>query len=358
MMRIGTGFRANPPFSIHFHPIMRTLQTALLLFFPLFSLAQSVQIDPAAAVFTINEAYARTHIERLASDEMKGRGASTSGGRMAADYIVEQLKGYGLQPFINDSPRRPFFAVRANDLKQSRYQVHPDSIARLMSLPDFQTLTMQNILFAIPGRNKEEYVFVGAHYDHLGVNHTLPDDSIYNGADDNASGVSAVLQIARAFALSGYQPERTIVFAFWDGEELGLLGSRSFLQSFTACERIKGYINFDMIGGNHYPDCPEHLVYFYTAAREDFGHWLKEDISRYNLALSPDYRPWDCPDGGSDNAGFARLGIPVIWYHTDGHPFYHQPGDEASHINYPKVEAISRAAYLAASRLANETSEQ
>ena len=81
-----------------------------------------------------------------------------------------------------------------------------------------RSLKMDNVLAYIPGKRSDEYVIVGAHFDHLGVDETLADDKIYNGADDNASGVSAVLQIARAFALSGEKPLRNVIFAFWDGE--------------------------------------------------------------------------------------------------------------------------------------------
>ena len=137
-------------------------------------------------------------------------------------------------------------------------------------------------------------------------------------------GVSAVLQIARAFLATGQQPERTVVFAFWDGEEKGLLGSKAFVQSFPEIKNVKGYLNFDMIGRNNNEAKPTHVVYFYTEAHPAFGDWLKNDIKKYNLNLAPDYRPWDNPVGGSDNGSFAKIGIPIIWYHTDGHPDYHQ----------------------------------
>ena len=96
----------------------------------------------------------------------------------------------------------------------------------------FQLLSLNNVLGMIEGKNPDEIVIVGAHYDHLGTDLFLAGDRIYNGADDNASGVSAVLQIARAFLATGKQPERTVIFAFWDGEEKGLLGSRAFVDRF------------------------------------------------------------------------------------------------------------------------------
>ena len=169
---------------------------------------------------------------------------------------------------------------------------------------------MSNVLGTIPGERPDEYVIVGAHFDHLGVDETLANDRIYNGADDNASGVSAVLQIARAFLATGQKPLRTVIFAFWDGEEKGLLGSKYFVQSCPFISQVKGYLNFDMIGRNNKPEQPQHVVYFYTAAHPVFGNWLKQDIARYSLRLQPDYRAWDRPTGGSDNASFACATSP------------------------------------------------
>ena len=119
---------------------------------------------------------------------------------------------------------------------------------------------------------------------------------------------------------------------------------------------IKGYLNFDMIGRNNRPEQPEHVVYFYTEAHPALGQWLKDDIARYGLKLQPDYRPWDRPVGGSDNASFAVHDIPIIWYHTDGHPDYHQPSDHADKLNWEKVVEITKASFLNAWNLANEKS--
>ncbi|MGL5272632.1 MAG: M28 family metallopeptidase, partial [Phocaeicola sp.] len=189
---------------------------------------------------------------------------------------------------------------------------------------------------------------------HLGIDPMLAGDKIYNGADDNASGVSAVLQIAKAFLATGEQPERTVIFAFWDGEEKGLLGSKYFVQSFPGIKKVKGYLNFDMIGRNNNDANPTHVVYFYTEANPSFGEWLKNDIKKYNLNLTPNYRPWDKPVGGSDNASFALLDIPIIWYHTDGHADYHMPSDHSDKINWDKVVNITKASFLNLWNLANE----
>ena len=110
-----------------------------------------------------------------------------------------------------------------------------------------------------------------------------------------------------------------------------------------------------MIGRNSKPDSPNHVVYFYTASHPAFGKWLKDDIIRYGLHLEPDYRSWDRPIGGSDNASFAVLDIPIIWYHTDGHPDYHQPSDHVDRLNWEKVVDITKASFLNMWNLANES---
>ena len=158
----------------------------------------------------------------------------------------------------------------------------------------------------------------------------------------------------RARSASGKKPLRNVIFAFWDGEEKGLLGSKYFVQTCPFVKQIKGYLNFDMIGRNNRPDKPQHVVYFYTEAHPAFGQWLKDAIREYDLKLEPDYRAWDRPIGGSDNGSFALQDIPIIWYHTDAHPDYHQPGDHAERINWEKLTDITRAAFLNMWNLANE----
>ena len=306
------------------------------------------------ALNTINRSSAEATINFLASDELQGREAGFHGSRVTSEYIVSLLQWMGVSP-LADSYFQPFDAYRKERQKKGRLEVHPDSIAKLKQ-EVHQKLTMRNVLGMIPGKNTKEYVIVGAHFDHLGIDPVLDGDQIYNGADDNASGVSAVLQIARAFLASGQQPERNVIFAFWDGEEKGLLGSKYFVQTCPFLSQIKGYLNFDMIGRNNKPQQPKQVVYFYTAAHPVFGDWLKEDIRKYGLQLEPDYRAWENPIGGSDPGSFAKVGIPIIWYHTDGHPDYHQPSDHADRLNWDKVVEITKASFLNMWKMANEKS--
>lgn len=327
------------------------LGTACFLFSALLLHAQS---PLEKGLQSINRTSAEAIVEFLADDELQGREAGMHGSRVAARYIVSRLKQDGIRPLDENGYYQSFEACSKERQQRRRWQVHPDSVA-ILKQGTHRSLKMNNVLAYIPGRRSDEYVIIGAHFDHLGVDETLANDKIYNGADDNASGVSAVLQIAHAFILSGQKPLRNVIFAFWDGEEKGLLGSKYFVQHCPFLKQVKSYLNFDMIGRNNKPERPQHVVYFYTAAHPVFGDWLKQDIVRYNLQLQPDYRSWDNPVSGSDNASFALSDIPIIWYHTDGHPDYHQPSDHAASLNWEKIVEITKASFLNAWNLANES---
>mgnify|MGYP004680580475 FL=1 len=303
---------------------------------------------------TITQEAAKAHVAFLAHDLLEGRRAGERGSQIAQLYLQTQMSLLGIGPLLPSGYRQPFTAIGSPRLHRvPRYFVEPDSVDSLRRLPHCQ-LPMANVLGVLPGTQPDEYVVVGAHLDHEGMDPQLSGDKIYNGADDNASGLSAVLQIMKALATAGQQPRRTIIFAFWDGEEFGLLGSRYFVSHFQAMDKVRGYLNFDMVGGNHLPDDPWHVVYFYSANHPRFGQWLRSDVQRYQLSLHPDYRAWDNPVGGSDQGSFARHGVPIIWYHTDGQPHYNQPSDEAQTLNYAKLADITRAAYLTVWHLAND----
>lgn len=329
-----------------------------ILLAALIAIAQAATLPVAAQDTTekgltlISAERARNYIDFLADDLLQGREAGTPGGRIAAKYIVSLLRDWGIAPFIDDDYRQPFDAARVTNPQRGRWEIHPDSIARIKAGGAHSIRHLNNILAVIPGRSNETVV-VGAHYDHLGTMNDIALDGCYNGADDNASGVSAVLQIAKAIKESGMTPERTIVFAFWDGEEKGVLGSTHFVTTCDSLARIKAYMNFDMVGRGPAHN-PRHLSYMYTASHPAFGDWLRSDMERHAFTFEPEYKAWDNPTGGSDNAPFALAGIPIVWYHTEGHPDYHRPSDHADKIDYTKLTDITRAAYLCVLRLANE----
>lgn len=286
---------------------------------------------------------ARRVVAVLASDSLLGREAGTKGGGMAAEYILSLMRETGLLVI-----EQPFMAVR-ND---NNWVTETDMDISGLVAAGKEVRELKNIIAVLPGTG-DEIVVIGAHYDHMGVDTTLVGDQCYNGADDNASGVSAVVQIAKAMGLSGCRPRRSVVFAFWDGEEKGLLGSRYFVKKHPFIENIAAYMNFDMIGRGPIEN-PGHLSYLYTAANPLFGEWLRADAARYEFCFTPLYKASENLLSGSDNAPFARVGIPIVWYHTEGHPDYHRPSDTADKVDYPKLFDITRAAYLCAWRLANE----
>lgn len=325
----------------------------LLLIFLLSLNNIQAQSSKEKGLSSINEQRAKAYVGFLACDALQGREAGKCDARIAAEYIKSALQAMGIKPLFDGNYFQSFSAYSRERQKKARFSVHPDSISKYAAEKAHRKIELNNVLGYIEGKKANEYVVIGAHFDHLGIDETLDGDKIYNGADDNASGVSAVLQIAQAFIVAGEQPERTIIFAFWDGEELGLLGSEYFMANCNFTSTIKGYLNFDMIGRNKDESQPQHVVYFYTESHPAFGEWLKNDIKKYDLNLTPDYRPWDKPIGGSDNSSFAKRDIPVIWYHTDGHPDYHQPTDHADRINWSKLVDITKASFLNMWNLAN-----
>ena len=313
------------------------MKNIILTLFLLSTLSSLAQTSPENGLFIINRKSAETYIGILAGDSLQGRGAGKVGGRMAAEYIKSVFEEIGIK------------AWRGSYYHSFRRHIGNN--------PNYE---MQNVLGYIEGKNTWEIVMIGAHYDHLGIKANDTNDSIYNGADDNASGVSAVLQIAKAFIASGQKPERTIIFALWDGEEMGLLGSSHFVEEHSSYIPIpmvspvpvKGYIDCDMIGRNKDGD-GSHVDIYFTESKPNFAEWIISDIEKYKLALNPLFSSLESSPGGSDHVPFLEKGVPVIFYNTGLHSDYHQPSDETKSINYDKVVDITKLAYLNLWNMAN-----
>lgn len=269
-------------------------------------------------VAAITDESCKAQVVFLSTDLMRGREAGTAENHIASSYLYSLLSEMGYNPQYQN-----FKGKNGENLR--------------------------NVLTLILGEDTTKYTIVGSHLDHLGVKY----GEIYNGADDNASGAVAVIQIAKAIKASGLKPKRNIIMALWDAEECGLWGSAYFVKTFKDTANIVNYMNFDMIGRNSDESNPENFTYFYTAAYPDFKIWLSEAIKSYDLKLKPSYNAWDNPVGGSDNASFAKKGIPICWYHTGGHPDYHQPGDMSHKINWSKMIDIIKSAYVVAWDMAN-----
>ncbi len=299
----------------------------------------------------ISRATAEAHVGFLASDALMGRKAGTEHGYIAGEYLMAVLRQMQATPLFDGGFAQNFEAYATCN---GRFTASAAKAEEIRQGAHHRKVRLRNILAKIEGRNPEEIVVVGAHYDHLGCDPTLADDRIFNGADDNASGVQAVLQILRAFQATGVQPERTVIFALWDGEETGLLGSTYFAEHFADMGKVKGYMNFDMIGRNNMDHRPHHVKYMYLEQDSVFRHWLQSDIGQYALRLDPDYVAAQDFNAGSDQVPFYKAGARIVWYHTDGHPDYHMPSDHAGRLNWDKMLEITKAAYLCLWRMANE----
>lgn len=302
-------------------------------------------------VATINRPTAEAHVEFLASDALEGRESGTAAGYIAGEYIIAVLKQMGATPLFGNSFAQPFEAY-SWERRNAGFTVNPENIEKIKQ-HTHRVAKMRNILAKIEGKNPDEIIVVGAHYDHLGTDPMLVGDKIFNGADDNASGVQAVLQILRAFLATGEQPERTVIFALWDGEERGLLGSSYFVNTFPYMKNIKGYMNFDMIGRNNMEDRPKHFNLLYMPKDSLFADWLKSDIKNHTLDLDPNFVTSEDFSGGSDQVPFFKAGAKIVWYQTGAQPDFHMPTDEVGRINWDKMVEITKAAFLCLWKMAN-----
>jgi len=208
-----------------------------------------------------------------------------------------------------------------------------------------ELIKARNVIGVIEGENKDEIVVIGGHYDHLGVS----EGHIWNGADDNASGTVGVLMLAKAFAESGIKPKKTIVFAAWTGEEIGMRGSRYFTNNPYGGDisKVKLYVNFDMISKSSESDSLKNQVRMtYTSSLTTLEENSKNYNKEYDLNIDFICRSAKKPRGGSDFTTFAAKDVPVISL-VAGFPItYHTPEDETKDINWDKMLGIVRVAYL------------
>lgn len=205
----------------------------------------------------------------------------------------------------------------------------------------------RNVLAMIPGTDsklKAEAIIIGGHMDHLGKKY---DGQIYNGADDNASGVAVTLGIAEAMIKHNIKPKRTIIFACWSGEEKGLLGSDAWVNNPTwDLNKVVVYFNLDMVGlGDGKLNMPG--VYF----AGDIWNFIKDNV---DTALFNKVNPGKGGTGGSDHTPFLKKGIPAFAGMTSGdHPEYHQPEDDAEKINATILQTVGDFIYQSTNLLAS-----
>lgn len=280
----------------------------------------------AAATESIRADDASRHVHALADDAFEGREGGSRGGRAAGAYIVAALERLPLEP--------------AGD--QGTF---------------FQNFGgMRNILALFPGSDPavaDELVVVGAHYDHVGYGNARnsygPTGFIHNGADDNASGVAGLVELAEALAHLPSRPRRPILIAFWDGEEKGLLGSYHFVRvrpAPLAALRPVFAVNLDMIGRLR----GDRLEVFGARTAAGLRQACLAANAATNLELVFD---WEITDD-SDHYPFIAARIPTVMFHTGLHDQYHRPSDDTHLVNFAGMEPVTRLVLAFVTAIADE----
>lgn len=273
----------------------------------------------------------RKNVAYLTDSSMLGRGAGSEQEKRAAAYLYDQLLDAGVI-MLTPETGEDFYIVHNGD-----------------------TLHSQNVIGIVEGYDpklRNEYVVVGAHYDHLGTSVLKRDgkevEQIYYGADDNASGVATLIEVARQVASQHFMFRRSVIFALFGAEELGMMGSWYFLnRSFRHTDDIVAMINLDMVGRSG----RDNTMQVYTADANvemmEIINWL----SGRALSIAPKYTPTDYFP--SDHRNFYQKGIPVALFTSGTHRDYHSVRDTPDKLDYSQMEKLVEYVYSMAEVLAN-----
>jgi hypothetical protein len=312
----------------------RWIVPGLLLLLPT-AAAQEAAREPLSADLL------RRYLTHLASDELEGRCAGFPGNDKATDFIAARFKEAGLEP-VGDA---------GADGKPTYFQHF--KIRR-------GELTTRNCAGLLKGSDRPgEIVVLGAHHDHVGrkgqhragqLGESTKDDEIWNGADDNGSGTTALLGVARHFAATGARPRRSILFLTFSAEEWGLLGSRHYVDHpLIPLDRTVTMFNMDMVGRTD----TENAANAYglgTVSKGIFRDIIQRAAKGAGLTLALD----DSFGDGSDHVSFFAKGIPILGLSEKGPcPDYHRVSDHAEKIDYGTMERIARTAAAALLEIAN-----
>ncbi|MCU0876185.1 MAG: M20/M25/M40 family metallo-hydrolase [Pirellulaceae bacterium] len=267
----------------------------------------------------------RTLVDKLADDSFEGREAGSRGGRAAGNLLMKQFEEFGLSPAGDDGT---FFQSFRG--------------------------TSRNILGLWEGSDpelKQQVIVVGAHYDHVGygraTNSFGPIGYIHNGADDNASGTAAILEVIDALTQLTERPKRSILFVLWDAEEQGLLGSQHWLSAPTVSrERIVTAINLDMVGRLR----DDRLQIYGHRTGKGFRRIMSEANRPAGLTIDFDWKL----KADSDHWPFISRSIPTVMFHTGLHGDYHRPSDDPHTVNHEGVARVARVGFLALVALADQ----
>jgi hypothetical protein len=262
-------------------------------------------------------------MEFLADDDLHGRGSATRDEHIAALFAASQFQSLGLEPggdnhtFLQKTPLP--------------VPLPPQVQQRLSKLEDTPRKETWNAVAILRGSTEpNEVVLLTAHLDHLGIGPAVKGDNNYNGADDDASGTTAVLTLAHILA-TGPRPRRTIVFALFGSEEIGGFGNRAFLQRPPfPLSSIVANLEFEMIGRPD-PAVPANALWLTGFDRSNLGH----ELARHGALLVKDPHPTQQFFRRSDNYALAQQGIVAHTVSSFGlHKDYHQPSDELNTIDF------------------------
>lgn len=261
----------------------------------------------------------------LASDALEGRQTGTGGEKKAANYIANRFKELGLEAKGTEGYLQPFtFKPKTNPHDEVKFDVNGDG-----------TITGNNVIGFVDNK-AENTIIIGAHFDHLGFGGegSLYRDSIkavHNGADDNASGVSVLLNLAAK--LKEKNTNNNYLFMAFSGEEMGLLGSNYFVKNPTIeTKKVSYMINMDMVGRMKKDST---LAVYGTGTSPIFKQVLKSHNDNFKLIQQ------ESGVGPSDHTSFYLADIPVLHFFTGQHEDYHKPGDDSEKLNYDGMYLIS-----------------
>lgn len=319
--------------------------------------ADASQSEAAKYVDRINPEDVRRDIYILAADSMEGRGTGTRGMERAARFLESQYKAAGLEPAGDSGTYRQNIPLRKVAMPnapggRTRMAIVP-TWEEWNALPTDERVLTQNITGILRGSDpvlKDEVLLVTAHYDHLGISRPVNGDSIYNGADDDASGNVALLEVARALR-NGPRPRRTIVFVSITGEEVGGFGTQWYLQHpVLPLEKTVLDLNIEMIANADSLAGGVGKAWLTGYERSTMGDILADN----GIPLVPDPRPGQSFFSRSDNVAFARIGIPAHSLSSFNlETPYHEPDDEPSVVNVDHMAQVIAATVRAVRILAD-----
>jgi Zn-dependent M28 family amino/carboxypeptidase len=294
-------------------------------------------------------------LRTLAADSMEGRRTASVGERRAGEFLAREMRTIGLVPAGDHGSffqAVPLVQLPGNNGRPGRMVLASDPRAPAEA-PDSLRAVGRNVTGMLVGSDpalKDEAILLVAHYDHMGMGRPVGTDSIFNGADDDASGVTAIMEVARRIA-SGPRPKRTIIISAMTGEEMGLLGARHYLnQPAVPLEKTVAVLVVEMIARPDSLAGGPGKAWLTGYERSTMGDLLRDN----GIPIIPDPRPSQNFFQRSDNYAFALKGIPAHTLSSYGlHTDYHRVTDEAALADLVHMDAIIAAATRAVRILAD-----